>query len=136
MTILSRRLTSARIATGFVRVCYRLTAIDRALDQLLNTLTPKRLETLTPEQTKWLLARLQELHRLLAEFSRSSEAESIARLPIVSGYVSNLQNKTEDLDDIIEDLVLVNNEDFKNLISDCASSIGLSPGDTDARMQN
>jgi hypothetical protein len=68
------------------------------------------------------------VHRVLADFSRSPEARAIAKLPVLNGLASNLQDKTEDLNDLIENLVLADNEDFKVLISDCASSIGLLRG--------
>jgi len=123
-----------RFASNYIACVIRLREVCGALDQLLGILTPEGLETLTPEQTSWLTARLQEVHRLLAGFSRSPEAESIGRLPILGGLTTRAQDATEDLDDIIADLVLRNNPDFTAMISDCASSIGLSSGETVGRM--
>src|ERR1035438_4470736 len=91
-------------ARGYFRICLQLRRIDRALDELLGILTPARLESLTPEQARWQAARLQEVHRLLADFLRSSEARAIAKFPVLNGLASNLHDKTEDLDDLIENL--------------------------------
>src|SRR5690349_15913384 len=107
----------ARLAKNYLICAYRSHEVASALEQLLGVLKPEQLQALTAEQMIWLTKRLQELHRLLAEYSRSRETEAISRLPLLAGVTARVRNATEDLDDIIEDLVLVGNEDFQALIS-------------------
>jgi hypothetical protein len=125
-----------RTAKPYLLLVYRLKVVTWALDRLLRVLSPNHLEALTVEQTGWLKTRLQELHRALVMFSRSPEAEAATKLPLLRTLVRKCQDQTEDLYDIVEDLVLVSSQDFKNLVSDCATSIGLSLGDTVAGMQD
>jgi len=88
-----------RLAKDYVLCVYRLTEASRALDRLLGILTAEKLEALTVQQTTWLAERLQAVHKLLAEFSRSSEAETISKLPILANITAKLRESTEDLDD-------------------------------------
>jgi len=117
-----------RAATRYLTVLYRLTEVAGSMDGLLGDLTPETVEALAAESSEVggrLRSRLQEIHHLLARFSRSEHAEKTSRLPILGHLVARIQESTEDLGDIIDTLALASNPDFKNLVSCCASTLGI-----------
>lgn len=116
----------AKAAQGYVIAVLRLAELNSALDQLLKTLKPCQIDSLRSEQKQWLGCRLPEIHSLLALISGSEEAEAIGKLPILASLITRLRDSTEDMGDIIEDVLLINDETFGTLIRDCATSIHLS----------
>jgi hypothetical protein len=58
-------------------------------------------------------------------FARSNEAEQMEDIPIISGMTKKLKEGTEDLGDVIENLILMGDHDFLRLIGACATSLGL-----------
>lgn len=93
---------------------------SKMLDRLVRALTPERLALLSAENKAELTADLQDLHSLLANCCRRSEHDTSR---IVRFLMTNIENRTEDLGDIIEDLVLSGDEQFKALLSDCVRSM-------------
>lgn len=122
---LAYAILASQAAKNYLVAVYRMYEVEGALEDLLAVLGPDRLEMLDPDQKTWLTPKLQEVHHHLANFSRSHEAETISKLPLLGNSVAKLQEYTEDLDDVIEDLVLVSDKDFRNLIAACAKSIDL-----------
>jgi hypothetical protein len=109
-----------------LKMAYRLSIVCVALDHLCAVLTPEKIESLTPERASQVAVRFQDLHKILVEVARSSEAEALLRRhSLLSALILKLQDRTEDLCDIIETLILSNDQRFKDLLSDCVSSIGL-----------
>ncbi len=116
----------ARVAKNFVLCIYRLRKVAGPLDELLAELKPDTLEWLAREMSEdgvRLRSRLGELHRVLAEFSRSHVG--MTSLPVIQGLARRVRDRTEDLGDIVETMTLATNADFENLVSCCASSLGL-----------
>lgn len=94
--------------------------VSKALDRLVDALTPDRLAVISREKKFELASHLQELHSLLAACCRDSQRE---KGRFIRFLMANIENRTEDLGDIIEDLVLSEDEQFKALLSDCAKHI-------------
>lgn len=128
----------ARLAKSYILGVYRTREVAAALDQLIAVLTQQTVDCLvaeTSEDSTRLKKRLQDLHHVLAELSRSEEAVAIGRLPVLSGYVEKIQAKTEDLGDIVDALAFAENSDFKKLVSSFSSSLGIQgPEDEIGRM--
>jgi hypothetical protein len=126
----------SQAAHAYVTAINRSRELANALEELIRLLTPESLARLTPDQKKWLTPRLQEIHGHLVTSSRSSEATILSRLPILGSWVTRIQDATEDLDDVIEDLVLADDIDFRNLIAACERTITASEGEPIGRMQD
>jgi hypothetical protein len=130
----------ARLAKDFAMRLYRIREVDEALDELLGFLTQENVDLLVTQKSDIamrLIARLGELHAILAAWSRSPATEDVLRIPYFSGKVRNIQDRTEDLGDIVESIALSSNEEFRSLISCCAGSlITEDPEELVARMQD
>jgi hypothetical protein len=99
----------ARSAKSYVMCIYRLREVGRALDTLIGAIRP------------------EHVHHLLVEFAGSEEAAKLNDfpLPIIPGLVQSIQDRTEDLGDIVENLALSRSDDLRNLVSCCAASLNL-----------
>jgi hypothetical protein len=126
----------SQAAHAYITAIHRSHELVNALEQLIRLLTPESLSRLTPEQKKWLTPRLQEIHGHLVTCSRSNEATMLSRLPVLGGLVTKIQDATEDLDDVIEDLVLADDVDFRNLIQACERNLNVPEGESVAGMQD
>lgn len=93
------------------------------LKSLVAALTPEKLEQLPEENSTKLTRDLQELHCLLASFCSSPNLRYLRRRPVTSGFLDTIAESTEDLGDIVDDLVLAANEDFRGLLTECVESI-------------
>jgi hypothetical protein len=133
---LAYAILASQTAHAYITAIHRSRELANALEALVKVLTSENLARLTQDQKKWLTPRLQEIHGHLVTSSRSSEAAILSRLPILGSLVTRVQDKTEDLDDIIEDLVLVTDADFRNLIAACERTIIASEGELIGQMQN
>jgi hypothetical protein len=110
----------AKHAHRVVKGAMLVTLVSRAVRGLVNSLTPERLESLTQKQTIELTKRLQEVHEALVELCRAAEKVNLSQHPIWRSPIRSVEESTEDLGDIIEDLVLSENEQFRQMIADCA----------------
>ncbi len=104
-----------------------LTGVSWAVRGLVNTLTPDRIESLTQQQAIDLTKRIQETHDLLLYLCRSADMRRMHEHRIFGHAIRSLQESTTDLGDIIEDLILSENEQFKSLIANCAQSVSPKP---------
>jgi hypothetical protein len=127
-------ILASQAAHAYITAIYSSRELANALEALVKVLGSENLAVLTEDQKKWLTPRLQEIHGHLVTSSRSSEAARLSRLPILGSLVKRIQDGTENLDDIIEDLVLVNDADFRNLIAACERTILASEGEPIGRM--
>jgi hypothetical protein len=100
-----------------------LTLISWALRSLVRNLSPGKLEHLTQQQAIDLTKRTQEIHDLLLEICRSADMRHMHEHRIFGPAICSLQESCEDLGDIIEDLILSENEQFRNLVATCAQSL-------------
>lgn len=133
---LAYAILASQAAHGYLMAIVRLREVTKALEDLIKVMSPDRLEGLSAEHKDWLKAKLQEIHKHLAAFSRSNDVVVLSGVPILSGYISRLQDDTEDLDDVIEDLILVSDADFLHLIGACSANIGLPLGEPFVTMQD
>jgi hypothetical protein len=120
----------ARSAKSYVMCIYRLREVGRALDTLIGAIRPEHVARLAHDESDSgvrLRSRLTELHHLLVEFAGSEEAAKLNDfpLPIIPGLVQSIQDRTEDLGDIVENLALSRSDDLRNLVSCCAASLNL-----------
>ena len=99
---------------------------SRKVKRFVEQFTPERIEAVPSDKAKELTAKLQELHCLLASFS-STEFGVLTKVPVFGFMITSLQESTEALVDIIEDLVLANDSEYQSLVAECAASLGLAP---------
>jgi hypothetical protein len=125
----------SQAAHAYMAAIRRSHELANALEALVKVLTAENLSRLTVDQKKWLTPRLQEIHSHLVTFSRSRGAAAVCHAPVLGGFVSRIQDGTEDLCDVIEDLVLVDDADFRNLIAACERTITASESEPIARLQ-
>ena len=133
---LAYAILASQAAHAFLQAIRWSRDLAIALEQLVVVLTPQNLARLSPDRKKWLTPRLQEIHCHVVEISRSGESTMVSRLPILGDYVKRIQDGTENLDDIIEGLVLVDDADFRNMIAACERTIIASEGEPIGRMQD
>lgn len=125
--------TSNRLWVGTIL----LWKLSRKLKGFVKLLTPELIEAVPSTRLKEMTASLQELHRLLVSLTAPQEARALATMPVLDSTIKSLQESTEDLGDIIEDLVLANNPEYQGLVAACAASLGLAPtSESSARLQS
>lgn len=114
----------ARHVSGLIS-CITLFAILHAtLRGLLRSLqSGERLATLTDEQAVELAGKLRELHSHLAYVLDHRGMCALRTKRVFSRLIASLEEDTEDLYDVIENLVLSSNREFRSLISDCIQSL-------------
>ncbi len=89
---------------NYVVLMYRLSKVASELRKLLPVLTPAYLGSLNERRKYRLTLRLQDAYCLLWQLSRSSEADTFSRFPILKAFTSRLRQETEDLAQILEGL--------------------------------
>jgi translation elongation factor EF-G len=117
----------AQAAKEYMKCVYHLNKVDGAITNLLSVLTAERAQSLTPEQREHLIHRLQEAHAYLVQFARSREAKTMREasfVPVIPGLVIKLQEGTDELGDVIENLILMGDQEYLTLVSTCATSLG------------
>src|ERR1700736_5110825 len=97
--------------------------LSRKVKGFVKRLTPELIEAVPSQRVKEITANLQELHRLLVFLSSSQEARALTTMPVLGSMIKSMQENTEDLGDIIEDLVLANNPEYQGLVAACAASL-------------
>lgn len=129
--------TTTTLVVGYVRILQ----LRNVLDRLLVSLSSERIDSLSPEQIESITRALQPVHRSLAaiwrvpEINSNNMLERVNRVPVFGTVLSRLQEQTEDIGDKIESMALRNNLDFRNLVSSCASALGIEdPGNPIAKM--
>jgi hypothetical protein len=133
----------ARLAKTYLTTTYRLFEVAAPLDLLVKLLTPDRVERLAADESEEavrLRHRLEELHGVLTSFAHRADAASsmgvAVSLPLIGNLVVRIQERTEDLGDMLENIQLARNADFKNLVSCCNSSLEIQqPEGVVGRMQ-
>lgn len=115
----------AKTASGYCWVWWRSREVVGALDKLLSVLSQDHIDSLRIESRNNLKRQLQQVHSLLVELSRSEEVAAISRIPGLGHPVAQIQERTDDVGDLIENIVLANNPDFQRLVTECAATIGI-----------
>jgi hypothetical protein len=96
--------------------------LANALDSVVQSLSPDWLDSLSPENAKEVKTSLQELHRTLVSFLKREPGK---RLYFCDRLFERIHERTEDLYDVIESLVLRDHPDFRAIVSNAASSVGI-----------
>jgi hypothetical protein len=132
---LAYAILASQAAHAYIAAIRMAREMAKALEELVAALPGQALARLTLEQKKWLTPRLQEIHRYLADLSRSNETALVSRIPILGNWVRRIQDGAEDLGDIIEDLVLADDADFRNLLAACERTVIAAEGEPVAKVQ-
>ena len=127
---LAYSILASQAAHAYIVAIRSASQLAKAVENLVSVLPPQALVRLTRDQKRWLTPRLQEIHKYTADLSRTNETVVVSRIPILGGWVKRIQDGTEDLGDIIEDLVLIYDADFRNLIVACERTIVAAEGET------
>lgn len=113
----------AKAAKNTITIIVRTYEILDALDKLLSVITPDRVEQLSEEQLHWVTSQLQKAHAPLIQIARSPDTEKIISIPVLGGLISRLQSRTEDLADLIQNLTLTGNQEFRQLVDACSEHL-------------
>lgn len=102
---------------------YRLHKVLAELEKFISFLTPDYLETLTAAQEHRIGLCLQKAQTILARSLRSPEANTVACFPLPRSLVSRLQERTDDLADVLEGMFLAGDSQSKALMAACEAHI-------------
>jgi predicted trehalose synthase len=97
--------------------------LNETLRMFLRTLSTDRLNSLSDEQAKGLNAKLQEIHGQLAGMLDHGAMCFLRRQKMFEWFIDQLEERAEDLSDIIEDLALSYNSAFRAIVSDCVKTV-------------
>jgi hypothetical protein len=113
----------ARHVSGLISCITLFAILHTALRGLLRSLrSGERLSALTDREAGELADKLRELHLHLAYVLEVRGMHTLRTKPIFASLIASLEEDTEDLYDIIENLVLSTSKEFRSLISDCIQS--------------
>lgn len=105
--------TGISVALGTIVIVY----LARRLKVLISkAFSRQSLEGLTEEQITELMPLLQDLHSQLVRICKSCPRE-VERVPLLAGAAESIKESTEELNEILEDLALMHDKEFKALIS-------------------
>jgi len=98
------------------------------LNQLLRSLVrglsaDDKLNSLSEDQIKELTSTLREIHEGLLQVLEHNAMCLLKRKVLFKGSIASIEERAEDLSDIIENLVLSCNSDFRAIVADCVTSI-------------
>jgi hypothetical protein len=93
--------------SNYLLLVYHLSEVASELKKFLPFLTPEYLGSLSDRRKHRLTLRLQDAHMILVQLSRSPEADTCSRFPVIRRLVNRLREKTEDLARVLEDLDLI-----------------------------
>lgn len=113
----------AKAAKNALTCALIMAILSRLLQSFVASLTPQRLTALSPEQAKDFKGRLQELHGHLMMLLRHRSCDVLRSSALFRSSILRLEDSSEDVGDIIEDLVLANNPQFTNLVGDCVEAL-------------
>jgi len=101
------------VAFGVFAIVY----LARRLRKLVSAaLSPSSLEGLTEKQSQELLPLVRDLHSQLVRLCKSCPSQ-VDRVPLLAQAVSSIRESTEELDEVLEDLALMHDKVFQDLIS-------------------
>ena len=117
----------AKHVKNVVLCAFMMQVMNTTLKGLVASLTPERLDALTHEQASDLKKKLQNLHGQLSQLLTYPPVHELANRRLYKSAIAGLENSTEDLFDVIENLVLSENRDFRELLFECASEVKPRP---------
>lgn len=114
----------ARHATGLAASIPWFGVLHTLLRHLLRSLAREgRLSSLSDSQALELAGRLRELHTQLMYLLDHWAMQKLKTKPFFSRLIESLEEDTEDLYDVIENLVLSSNKEFRTLLGDCINHL-------------
>jgi hypothetical protein len=117
----------ARHVSGWISGVVLFAAFHATLRGLLRALSGgTKLASLTDAQAADLAVRLREIHEQLSHVLDHRRMRVLRTKPVFPRLISSLEEDTEDLNDIIENLVLAGDREFRSLISDCVQHLPLA----------
>ena len=113
-----------------------MAGLSQALKMLVVSLSrDQRLATLTDDQARELAGKLRELHSNLDFVLHRNKIVQCKKSIVFGPFVRGIEESTADLADIIEDLLLSCDKDFRTMISDCVMALPLgSPAELVGRV--
>ena len=117
----------SRHVTGLVACVPWFGILHTTLRWLLRSLARgNHLGSLTDEQVSELAAKLREVHAQLTFLLDHRAMRSLKAKPLFSRFIDSLEEDTEDLYDVIENLVFSNSREFRSLLGDCVQHLSTS----------
>jgi hypothetical protein len=113
----------AKHAKNIAAAALGVAIITQFVHSLVKSLSTDKLNTLSREQAIELTKKLQTLHANLTRLLNVSSAARLSNKTLFQSSLQNLDDYTEDLGDIIENLVLSENEEFRSFVSDCVQGL-------------
>ncbi len=109
------------IAEGVVLFAV-LSRVLRTMVRSFST-TEKELNSVSDDKVLELTATLREIHSNLEGLLDHEAMREVRHKMLFKRSVDSIEESTEDVCDIIEDLALSCNKDFRDMISDCVTSV-------------
>jgi hypothetical protein len=97
--------------------------IQKALCELVKALSAEKLESLSSEQISDLRKKLPEIYAALDQVLGFYAVQRLSTHALFRGSIRGLEEGAEDLSDIIEELELSGNKEFRSLLSECVVDI-------------
>jgi hypothetical protein len=82
-----------------------------------------KLDSLSDEQAAELNTKLREIHQQLAKVLDHNTICLLRRKAMFKWFINQLEERSEDLSDIIENLALSCNSEFRAMIASCVKSV-------------
>jgi len=98
--------------------------LNQALRSLVKSLSGSgKLNSLSDDQVKELTAKLQEIHEHARNILDHDAICFIRRTPLLKSRINRLEENVEDISDVIENLILSCNPEFRALVADCVQKV-------------
>jgi hypothetical protein len=114
--------TGAKAIFAFVGIVY----LAGRLRKLVRLISPRLIERLSKEEAEELSALIQKLHQQLItmlQIPKHGELEACEKIPLLRRSILSIKDSTEDLSDILDDLALSHDEEFKGLLSEAINDL-------------
>lgn len=125
----------AKNAKNTAVAAFWLAVLDQTLKSLNKTLAAgEQLAMLTDDQAKELAEKLQCVHSNLDFLLRRNVIGRRKNTLFFTTSLNGIKEGTEDLADVIEDLLLSCNKDFRSILGDCVTSLPIYSAEPVGRM--
>jgi hypothetical protein len=113
----------AKHAGNFAVGVVLFAVLNETLRAFVRSLSSEKLNSLSDGQAKELNGRLQEIHVQLMTVLDHNAICFLKRKKMFGWFITQLEKRAEDLSDIIEDLALSCNSEFRAIIADSVKSV-------------
>lgn len=97
--------------------------LNETLRAFIRSLSGDKLNSLSDEQAKELNAKLRDIHEHLMTLLDHNAMCLLRRQRMFRWFIGQLEQRAEDLSDIIEDLALSSNSEFRAIVADCVKTV-------------